>query len=741
MKRLILLSFLFFSIFTQAQNTFIKGIVYGTNQDGKKEILVGANLVWLNTQQGATTNAEGKFKLVKSNVTDSITVSYIGYQIDTISVGDKLEIEINLVSGVKLASTEIVYHQKSTVVGYSSTVHTENLGHGELNKAACCNLSESFETSPTVDVSFADAITGAKQIRMLGLAGPYSQLTRENMPDIRGLSAVNGMEFIPGTWIDGIQLIKGAGSVVNGYESIAGQINTELQRAAVMPNLFLNFYLNNDRQYEGNVQFKLPIGKHWQNAVFIHGKYGNFRRDMNKDGFADKPATNRIIVMDRVEWINDKNIHFEIGGRMIYHDQLAGQMDFNSEQIIDSLHPWGMTSTIKKADVWTKLGKVRALKPWNSTAIQISASYYDQEAIYGLNSYSGIEKTFYVNALQKGRIVNAKHEYTVGTSLLYDDFNEKFNKDTFLREEIVPGIFGEYSFKPSRKFTLVGGFRADYHNNYGLFLTPRLHSRVEITPKTIMRFSAGRGFRTSNIFSEHLSMLASSRQIFIHGDASGYGYGLQPEIAWNYGVNLTQNFELAYREGVVGASFYRTDFVNQIVYDIDKNYREVHFYNLSGASFANSFQFQIDYELVKRLDVRLAYRYYDVQTTFSDGLQDIPLISKHRGFINLAYKTRNNWKFDATFNWVGQKRIPINISTLEPVNYSPSYLLINAQISKSWNDKVDVYVGVENLTNYRQDNPILNSENPYQDGFDASLIWGPIWGQHIYAGIKWKFNK
>jgi outer membrane receptor for ferrienterochelin and colicins len=727
----------------QAQDTIsrISGIVKGKGVDGNTEVLAGAQLIWLNTMLGTITDSYGRFEIQKPDGTSLLVISYIGYQADTLAIYDSGFVEITLQQGIELRETEVVYRQKSTVVSRSATLHMETMGQEELTKAACCNLSESFETNPTVDVSFADAITGTKQIRMLGLAGPYSQLTRENMPDIRGLSAINGMEFIPGPWISSIQIIKGAGSVVNGYESIAGQINTELFRASDMPDFFLNMYLNNDRQLELNFHFKHMLGKKWQNSVFVHGRYSRFLRDMNKDGFADKPANERIIFMDRAEWINDKNIHLEIGARYIYHDVVGGQTGFSPNQERDTLSPWGLTSQVRKADAWIKIGKVNPLRPWQSTAFQFSGSIYRQNAIYGTRSYAGQENSLYGNLIHVGQLGSEKHEFKVGASLLVDDFDERFENNSYQRYEFVPGIFGEYSFKPIPTLTMVGGMRLDNHNQYGSFGTPRFHARWEFVPRAVLRLSAGRGFRTPNVFSEHMSMLATQREIIISSDRSGYGYGLQPEIAWNYGLSMTYSFELDYREAVVQTSFFRTDFINQLVFDLDQSFSEVHMYNLNGESFANSFQLQIDYELIKRLDMRIAYRFYDVKTTFTNQLMQVPLIARHRGFINLAYKTRNYWKFDATLNWVGPKRIPIHLPVAEHKEYSPDYLLINAQISKSFQKKLDVYIGVENIGNFRQRNPIISVNEPYADGFDASLVWGPIWGQHLYVGFRWNFKK
>ena len=722
------------------QSDIIKGKVFGQQPDGSKQALVGANLQWLGQNSGATTSQDGSFSIKRSANTSTLVISYISYSSDTVDMAHKVYYEVILRSGMDIEGAEIVHRQKTTTIGHFDLLKTENIGERELGKAACCNLSESFETSPTVDVSFTDAISGQRQIRMLGLAGPYSQLTKENMPDIRGLAAINGMEFIPGTWIESIQMIQGAGSVVNGYESIAGQINTELRRPKTMDKFFLNLYANSDRSMEANANIKIPLGKKWVSALLLHGKLNKYRHDSNNDGFMDMPTTTKFIALNRYEWINNKDIHFEIGGRYSYIDQLGGQVDFESNQKMDTLNPWGMLNNVQKIDAWSKLGKVNRKKPWQSTALQMSGGIYKQEARYGLNEYDATENSFYANFIHQSRIKSQKHIYKLGASFQYNEYDEQLNSNIYKRIESVPGVFAEYSYLPSNKIGIVGGLRADLHNEYGLFFSPRIHLRWEMFKKTVVRASAGHGLRTANILAEHISILATSRNIFIHSNST-YGFGLDAETAWNYGVNITHTFELDYREARISSSFYRTDFQNQIVFDIDQSAREVHFYNLDGNSVANSFQVQLDYELIKRLDVRIAYRYYDVRTEYISGEKSAPLLAPHRGFFNVAYSSRKKWKFDFTVNIQGEKRIP-DLSENTIANQreleSPAFAIFNAQITKQWGEKLDIYIGSENLGNYKQKDPIISASEPFGKEFDASLIWAPMFGIKVYIGMRYK---
>ena len=742
----LLIFFIVFNVNAQDEHghnhkNIIEGFIFGKQPDGSKQALVGANLQWKGQNAGAVTGADGSFKLKRNKKTTILIISYISYNADTVNMTHKDYLEISLRSGMDISGADIVYRRKSTTVNHFDLIKSETLGGHELGKAACCNLSESFETSPTVDVSFTDAISGQRQIRMLGLAGPYSQLTKENMPDIRGLAAINGMEFIPGTWIESIQLIQGAGSVVNGFESMAGQINTELQKPGSMDRFFFNGYVNSDRSIEANAHIKIPLGEKWKSGLLLHGKYNGYRHDSNEDGFMDMPLTTKFVALNRYEWVNTHNIHFEFGGRYTYIDQIGGQVDFDKNQKSDSLTPWGMLNNVQKLDGWAKFGKINRLRPWQSTALQMSAGTYKQEARYGLNVYDARQNSFYANLIHQNRFGSDKHIYKLGASLQYDEYDEKLNINSYKRIESVPGVFAEYSFKPIDKFGIVAGMRADYHNQYGMFYTPRLHMRWEMFKRTVVRASAGSGLRTANIIAEHMSMLASSREIIIHGN-NDYGFGLDAEKAWNYGVNLTQTFDLDYREGRISASYYHTDFENQIVFDMDENAREVHFYNLDGKSVSNSYQIQVDYELVKRLDVRIAYRYYDVRTTFMSGEKSAPLLAPHRGFFNVAYSSRKFWKFDFTINIQGEKRlVDLSANTMENQRglSTPVFAIMNAQISKKIRQKWEFYLGGENLGNYKQKDPIIGASDPYGDEFDAGQVWAPLFGLKIYAGMRYKF--
>lgn len=645
---------------------------------------------------------------------------------------------------VDLEAVEVVHRQKSITPALLDPMKIEKVSDKELLKAACCNLSESFETNPSVDVSFSDAVTGTRQIIMLGLAGRYTQISRENMPDVRGLSSAYGLTYIPGPWVEAIHLNKGTGSVVNGYESMAGQIDVQLREPGSMDKLYLNLFANQEGRAELNLNLGFDVGDNIGTGLLLHASSLRRKNDRNGDGFMDMPTGDRLIALNRWELHNEKGLHFQLGMKGTYIDNTGGQLSYDPGTDRGTDNAWGMDLGMKRLEGWTKLGKVNPHKPYQSIGWQTSAVLHEQSSWFGINAYDARQKSLYSNLIFQGIFGNTSHNYKAGFSIQYDDYLESFNEVEYDRREVVPGAFLEYAWSRADVFDLVAGIRYDHHNIYGSFLTPRLHIRYAPKISSVFRLSAGRGQRTANILAENNSLLASSRQLVLPGGNNGKVYGLDQEAAWNAGLNFTQKFKLDYRDAFVSLDFYRTEFINQVIVDLDADPGRAIFSNLDGPSYSNSLQAQFDYELVPRLDIRLAYRWYDVMTTYGSGLWEKPLLSRHRAFVNLAYKTLKYWRFDITLNRQGRKRIPdtsMNPAEYRLDGYSPAYMLVNAQLSKEWKESFEIYLGVENLLNYKQKDPILAADDPFGQYFDASLIWGPLFGRSVYFGLRYRLSK
>lgn len=650
----------------------------------------------------------------------------------------------------QIEGVKITREKEATAISKKEAGLIFNISSKELLKAACCNLSESFETNATVDVSFSNAVTGTKQLKMLGLDQKYTLLTKEQLPEIRGLASAYGLNFIPGKWIGGIQLTKGGSTVVNGYESITGQINTELLKSHdddKKAETEINLFSDNNGRVEANVTSTSPISDKWNQSVLLHGNGTFGDTDMNDDNFLDRPKGSQLNVAYLLNYNDLEGSGFasHFGINFLKDERTAGQIGFNKRIPQKDQSLYGVGIDISRFQLWNKTGYVFKGKPYQSLGWMNQLTYHQQDSFFGLRNYYGKETSYYSNLIFESIIGNTNNKYKVGASFLYDKYDEDYLLDNYKRTETVPGLFAEYTLT-GEKFTLVTGARVDFHNLAGTQFTPRMNFKYDLTPKTIFRISAGRGFRTANIFAESQSYFASNRQIEVINNG-GEIYGLKPEIAWNYGVSLQQEFKLFGRKSTLLADFFRTDFQNQVVTDLDESAQKILFYNLEGKSFANSFQTQWDFQPVKNLEFRIAYKYYDVALDYLSGLKKVPFMAKHRGFANLAYSTNKTekgrfWSFDTTLNLVGKQRLPntkSNPAEFQIGDYSPSYSTLNAQISKNFSEKIRVYLGGENLTGYQQKVAILDAGNPFGNYFDGGMVYAPVMKQNFYVGVDFKF--
>jgi outer membrane cobalamin receptor len=709
------------------------------SEDG--ESLIGVTLQVPGTSKGTVTDGEGKFSLSNVAEGERIIVSYIGFKSDTLRVDFDGTVRVILVEDVEKLD-EIEIRGSSTAMDELKPIHTELISEKALLKAACCNLSESFETNASVDVSFGDAVTGAKTIRMLGLDGRYAMISREGIPHVRGLNSRYGLSYVPGTWIQSIDVGKGAGTVINGYESMTGQINVEFKKPENSEKWYLNGYANSFGRVEFNLNHATKLSDKWSAALLFHSDYLGNEIDGNDDGFMDLPKSRQINLINRYKY-HGNNLESQIGIQFMFDDKAGGQSGFDFGDDILESELFGFKNKTNRIELFGKAGMLFPHKPYQSWGFQYSVSYQDYDGGAGRRLYEATEKTAYLNVIYQNIIGNTQHQYKMGLSYLYDGFEERFvsrlNADldsAFSRVESVPGIFYEYNYMPNERLTLVAGARADLHNLYDLYFTPRLHLRYALNEHMTIRTSAGKGYRTPNAIMENSQVLVSSRQLIIDEEPL-------PEVTWNLGGSLVTTLDLFGKHLSLVTDYFYTNFENQLIYDQDRDANALYIYNLDGRSFAHSFQLEAQYEIYKDLDFKAAYKYYDVQMTTNDKLQRAPFVSRDRFFVNLAYATKyEKWQADFTWNWNGKKRLPDTSgspSDFQLDEYSPDFMLINAQISRGfrWGN---IYLGGENVLNFKQDDPIVDAANPFSENFDASMVWGPVAGRVIYAGVRYKIK-
>ena len=732
----------------------LKGMIMDQSFPEGNQGVEGASVFWLYTNIGTTTNEKGWFNIPYKKEYRKLVISYIGYKTDTLEISNTATIHHFLTPDNELDELVLKSKKEATQKSFLKTINTFTVNSEELLKAACCNLAESFETNPSIDVHFSDALTGTRQIQMLGLKSPYLMISQENIPSIRGAAQVFGLTFTPGTWVESIQVTKGAGSVINGYESISGQINAELVKPFTDKKFFLNTYGSLGGRLELNTHVNTKVSEKWETGFYIHGNQRRAKFDRNNDGFLDFPLTNQINLMNRWQFTDAQKgwVSF-INLRYMDDSKQTGQVNYNPDTdrlptniALNGNEKWGGEIDTKRLDASAKLGYVFPKLPFQSFGFQLAFSDHQQHSYFGPRIYDIKHQSIYSNLLFNSIINNTRNKFTTGVTLTSDRYDELVEFDHYRRTENSIGAFFEYAFDNSENFSFTAGLRIDSHNLLGTFVTPRFHFRYVPWEKATLRLSAGQGRKSANIFAENQQLFSSTRQIHLLS-SGGKIYGLGPEVAWNYGISYLQGFRLFEEKGNITLDFYRTHFQNQVVVDWE-NPRQIAFYNLNGESYANSFQVEVNYGLLQNLDIRLAYKHYTIEIDYNSGKFSKPLVPNDRFFANMGYQTKKNsnnaqWKFDLTYNWIGGQRLP-NTAT-NPIQYqlpqnSKSYSLLNTQITKVFSEKFEMYLGGENLTNMRQKNPILASENPFSDYFDSTIIYAPIFGRMFYSGLRFKIN-
>ncbi|AKD05905.1 hypothetical protein PKOR_22105 [Pontibacter korlensis] len=719
-----------FTLSSQAYAQQLQGKVVDKNNPGQP--LIGANVVWLGTEKGTATDPFGNFTLSWADAeAPAVVVTYIGYTPDTVLVQGKSQATIGLgqTNGLKEVVVEGEVERHSAL----TPTQTEIITSRDLEKSACCNLAESFETNASVEVSTTDAVSGAKQIQMLGLDGSYTLLTTDNVPALRGLATPYRLNYLSGTFIESIDIIKGMGSVLNGYESISGQVNVTLRDPAKAERLYLNLYGNSIGRYDANLNLATSLNNKWSTLLMLHTDQLHSRVDRNNDGFMDLSLGSQYNVFNKWKYEHEAWVS-EFGFNALREERVGGQMDFDEGKPQAAQAYYGTTSEVDRLSGFNKTSYTFPGKPYQSLGLITSATHHKFNSNYGLRKYDGEQNSANARLIFQSIIGDTRHTYKAGLSYTFEDYSENLTDSIFSRKEYVPGAFGEYIYNNAQNLTVVAGARVDFHNLYGTVFTPRLNVKYDFSPKTIVRVATGRGFRVANPIAENTAALVSSRKFTVLEE-------LQPEEAWNIGGSFTHYFEHAGRLGAFVTDFYHTSFTNQVVADMYSNPGQVLFYNLDGRSYSNSFQAELQYELVKGLDAKAAYKYYDVKTSYQGELLQKPMIPKHRFFVNLGFATPfDKWRADLTTQYFGLMPLaPVSQQTEQQMHTSKRFATVNTQVTRAFK-RWEVYLGAENLLNYRQTDPIIGASEPFGSNFDASMVWGPITGRVVYAGLRFRID-
>lgn len=743
----------------------------GVVRDADNQPLVGASVYWEGTTIGASTDAEGAFLLHRVKGYDNLVASYLGFVNDTLRVENGAErIEFALkADGVELEDVVVEGNLSGNFVKRDGIVKNEMISFAGLCKMACCNLAESFENSASVTVGYSDAISGARQIKMLGLAGTYTQILDENRPIMRGLSAPYGLSYTPGMWLNSIQVSKGVASVTAGHEAITGQINLEHRKPTDDERLFVNLYLDDELRPEANISTAFPVSKNKKlsSVILLHGSMDTDVRKMdhNDDGFRDLPLADQLNIANKWLYAADNGTQIRWGWKFVQENRLGGMLDYKNSMRDEMREKWDQPGTLygskirnRGANGYFKIGMPVGPSVYDpdekdemrsNLAFVADFDHFNENAYFGLNDYKGNENALAMN-LMYNHYFTYRSSLIVGAQAQLQYYRESLANNTpwieaeklpydFDRSEQEVGAYAEYTYAIKDKFSIVAGVRGDYNAFYDkFFVTPRGHIRWNITPSTTLRGSAGLGYRSTNVITDNIGILATGREIVIP-DFDGFN---RLEKALTVGGSLTQTFGLVSADdATLSFDYFRTQFYNSVIADQEMYADKIMLYNSDKHSYTDTYQIDFSWTPVERFDIFATFRYTNSEMTIDrpDGTTarvERPLVSQYKTLLNIQYATKfRRWVFDATAQLNGPARIPTQTGNLADDKYSPRYPMFFAQVSRKIG-KFDIYVGCENIADYRQHDPILNADNPFSTGFNSMNVWGPLMGRKFYAGLR-----
>lgn len=739
MVKYIICSVLLLPLFAVSQN--VKGKVI--NNFGKA--LPGATVRWLSHKKATIADEQGQFNIIKLPETFKLIASYNGYATDTMDVSNMDSVVLVLKEKNTLNEVVINAEKDGIVTSNRSIIKTEVITSVELKKSACCDLAGCFETQASVQPQTTNVITNAKELRILGLSGVYNQVLIDGFPMIQGLSFTYGISGIPGTLVDNIYISKGANSVLQGHESISGQINVETKKPNASEKLFANIYTNSFLEKHLNLATNFKTGK-WHSLLAFHTVQPAKKTDRDYDNFLDLPLLTRYMVINKWKVGKEKDWGWssEIALRFLNENRTGGQTFFKPAEHKGSSTIYGNTVSLNQPEIWAKTGY--RFNDIHRVTLYTSGFHQSQQSYFGSLSYKARQTNLFIN-LQHEWTRSEKHNLKSGISfksmgidenIVFTDNIISRNYDgNYKRREKIVGLFSENTLIFLKgKLTWIAGIRADNHNQFGWYITPRTLLKYDPNSKLTIRANIGTGWRTVNLFSENISLLASSRDIVFLED-------LKPEKALNMGINITQKFDGKSVSGYISMDYYRTNFQNQIFPDYDTDPTKAFIKNFTGKSVSNGFQTDFFIKLNKRYEFKAGYNFLDVYRIVNGTKEVLPFNPRHKVLTTFSYKpVSNKFHTDVNIHWFGEQRLPntkSNPVAYQRPDYSQDYTTVNAQFTyllKSF----EFYVGCENIFDFRQNQPILSWQDPFSPYFDISSVWGPTRGREFYAGIRWKLK-
>ena len=754
--------FLLTPIWSFAQNAAISGKIYAGSEPLE---LISVSLK--GTPYGTLTNEKGFFEL--NNLTQGnyeLEIKAIGYHTQllpiTLSSGEQLTLERELAETEIVLDEVVISGTLKEVSRMDSPVPVEVYQAVYFQKNPTPALFEALQIVNGVRPQINCSVCNTGDIHINGMEGPYTMILIDGMPIVSGLSTVYGLNGIPNSMIERVEIVKGPASTLYGSEAVGGLVNVITKKPESGPALHVDAFATDWREYNLDIGTSLKTKK--ASALLGINAFSNQNPiDKNEDGFTDITLANRISVFNKWSFHRRQNRLASLAGRYIYEDRWGGQM--------------GWTPAYRGGDeiygesIYTSrfelIGSYQLPVNGEHMILQGSVNTHKQDAVYGDVPYIADQRIAFGQFTWDKTI--GDHDLLMGTALRYTYYDDN-TPATRLGNEVesinqadqnwLPGIFVQDEIKLGKQTRLLLGMRYDYHSEHGNIFTPRLNLKWSPGLYQSLRLSAGTGYRVVNLFTEDHAATTGAREVLIASD-------LLPETSFN--VNLNYQRKIPLNQGLLsldGTIFY-THFTNKIVADYETNVNQIIYDNLSGYAVSKGLSLNVDAQFEFPLYIRAGITIMDVfsKEEHANGewekIQQL-LTERYSGTFTASYTfSEPAITIDYTGNLIGPMKLPLLSELDERAPFSRTYSIQNIKISKNFGRGVSLYGGIKNLLNFTPPaNAIARAHDPFDRGvlfdpegnviptpnnpqaltFDPTYVFTSNQGIRVFMGITWKLN-
>ena len=744
-----------------SQNATISGKVTSNN-----ESLEFVNIMLQGTEMGAITDLSGAYRITNIKPgTYKLIASSIGYKKEYQSIalksGDALTVNFELTEENSELNEVVITGTMKEVSKLESPVPVEVYAAKFFKSNPVPAIFDALQNVNGVRPQLNCNVCNTGDIHINGLEGPYTMVLIDGMPIVSGLSSVYGLSGIPQSLVERVEIVKGPASTLYGSEAVGGLINIITKQPINAPLLSVDVFGTTWGEVNTDIAAKFNIAKKAQSLLGVN--YYNYQNpiDNNNDNFTDVTLQNRISIFNKWNFSRKDNRLFSVVGRYVYEDRWGGEMNWTS-QYRGGNEIYGESIYTSR---WELFGNYE-LPLKDRVMLQFSFNGHDQNSVYGDMPYVADQKIAFGQLTWNKEL--GKHHLLTGLTYRYTYYDDdtpataNFNNPNVNQASHtnLPGLFVQDEIWLNENNKLLLGMRYDYNSIHGSILTPRINYKWNSKDKNnVLRFSLGNGYRVANVFTEDHAALTGAREVEFLSD-------LKPEKSWNGNINFVKKIYTANGTfiGLDATAFY-THFNNKIIADYDTDPNKIIYDNLDGHAISQGISFNMDMALANGLKILLGATVMDVYSKENGERIQQLFTEKITGVWNLGYTfEKAGLNIDYTGNLYGPMRLPLLSDTDPRQEYSPYWSIQNIQLTKTFNNRLELYGGVKNLLDWtpnkgnpfiiaRADDPfdknvqfdadgqaMVTPDNPYGLTFDPSYVYGPNQGIRGFLGLRWSIN-